>query len=567
MKEFLTDYTNLVQLFNHSNDGLFVTNGNNQIIMANPAFLRMSGFEFSEIYLKDPSYFQSGKTPKHVYKSMWQTLCENGSWTGELINRKKDGELWYSYLTITEVKKEHSKNHYYIAFIRDITEKKEANEKIDYLAKHDTLTGLPNRSYYTDLTATFIERRANKTPFAIFFIDLDRFKLINDTLGHICGDYVLTEVGRRIVNIFGENAIVSRFGGDEFVVALPEGETEEIVRWYIHHFFHSLRNDPFVIHNKEYYLTASIGVSFYPVHGEDPLTLIQNADTAMYNSKDESKNNFHFYQPYMKVGVTNQLELDSELRKAIRESQFVLHYQLQMDTEANKPYGLEALIRWNHPTRGLLFPHEFIEEAAQLGLIQELDNWVLFHALMKMKKWHEQGLGDLLISVNVSSQQFMEENFVDTVKRVLLETEITPSLVCLEITENFALMHAEEALDKLMKLKELGVKIALDDFGTGYSSLNQLIHCPIDILKIDQSFVRNSNGRDKNAAIIESIIHLGKQLEFSLVCEGIETKEQMQYIRNRGCHVLQGYLFSKPLPVKEIGEKLLLSMETEGKPS
>lgn len=561
-KKFFSDLENIVQLFIHSNDGLIVTDYKNRILLANPAFLRITGYSFEEVYMQNPKMFKSGKTERSVFFNMWQSLLKNGTWTGEVINRRKNGEIYYSYVTITYIKKEREEDSYYIAINRDVTARRRASEKIRYLAQHDTLTDLPNRTYFLKLCAEYMEHAKRfHQRMAMLFIDLDRFKLINDTLGHFQGDIVLKEIASRLHDIFGKNSVISRFGGDEFTVLLPDGSTEKRVKEYIYKFFDNLKKYPVILQDKEYFLTASIGVSFFPDHGDDPEKLVQNADTAMYSCKDESKNNFQFYTYSMKEGAYKQLLLSNHLQKALQENQFVLFYQLQMDLKKEKPYGLEALIRWDHPVKGIVPPSEFLYEAEELGVMDEIDNWVMVEAMRQMKKWHENGYDDLTISVNISKKQFEQKDFVQIVEKALKETGIDPKFVCLEITENIALTQTKAALDKLTALKNLGVKIALDDFGSGYSSLNQLVNFPIDILKIDQSFLKKSDGKDKNAALIKTIIQISRHLDFSVVCEGVETETQLHFIQKEGCDVAQGYWFEKPVPKKQIEALLPIYME------
>lgn len=560
--QFFSDPDNIVQLFNHSNDGLIITDYKNRIIMANPAFLTMTGYDFHEIYMRNPRILKSGRTRRHVFADMWQSLLKKGTWTGEVINRRKNREIYYSYVTITYIKKEREEDSYFIAISRDVTDRRKATEQIRYLAHHDTLTDLPNRTLFMKLASEHM-KEADKVNqrMAVLFIDLDRFKLINDTLGHYCGDIVLKEISQRLHDIFGKNSVISRFGGDEFTVLLPDGSTEKKVKEYLYSFFNNLKNYPILLNNKEYFLTASVGVSFYPDHGDNPEKLVQTADTAMYRSKDESTNNFQFYTHSMKEGAYKQLLLSNQLQKALAEDQFVLYYQLQMDLKSEIPYGMEALIRWNHPTKGILPPSEFIFEAEEIGLMDEIDNWVMKEAMKQMKKWHDFGYDHLSISVNISKKQFEQRDFVKRVQESLRETGIKPELVCLEITENFALNSATAAVQKLKALKKLGVQIALDDFGTGYSSLSQLVQFPIDILKIDQGFVKTSNGKDKNAALIKTIIQISRQLDFAVVCEGVETETQLKFIKAEGCDVAQGYWYEKPVPAEQIEILLPIYMD------
>lgn len=556
VKKFADDYENVWNLFTHMNDGLIITNSKQEILVANPNFQKITGYTYDELYLKNPRMLQSGETPESTFVEMWTALIENGTWTGELMNKRKNGELYWSHITITEIKKQKIEDNYYIGIIRDITSKKLAEEKISYLAFNDHLTDVSNRiSFKKILTEQLKVHEKYNNRLAVLFFDLDRFKIINDTFGHQCGDEMLKGVATRLKEVIGDRGVIGRFGGDEFTIILPNIISEKEVTQLISAIFKKFSGLPIMITERELFITASIGISIFPDHGHDANTLIKNADIAMYCSKEEGQNNYQIYDDTMKRGTYQQLVIETELNKAYENNEFTVFYQLQVDVETLAPYGVEALVRWMHPKRGIVLPDEFLPIAEEMGLIVQIDDWVFRTACEQVKKWNDAG-HNLELSVNISRKQFERDEFVDVVKTTIHETELKPEQLNLEITENMAIINVEAAIQKLQALKNLGVKLALDDFGTGYSSLSQLKRFPINTLKIDKSFVKNSNGHDEDAAIVKLIIAMAKTLNLTVTCEGIETEDQLKLIKEEGCNHAQGFLFSKPIAAAEVSIKL-----------
>ncbi|QOY37207.1 putative bifunctional diguanylate cyclase/phosphodiesterase [Anaerobacillus isosaccharinicus] len=556
VKQFAVDYENVWNLFNHMNDGLIITDSKQNILAANPAFQKITGYQYEELFLKNPSILQSGETPAEVFDDMWSSILDKGTWTGELVNKKKNGEFYWSYITITQIKKANLDDTYYIGIIRDITSRKLAEEKISYLAFHDNLTEMPNRIRFKQvLTETLRDHDKKGERLALIFFDLDRFKIINDTFGHQHGDEMLKGVATRLKEAVGERGVIGRFGGDEFTIMLPSVQSEKEVTDFITMIYKKFTDLPIMCTGRELFITSSMGVSLFPEHGQDANTLIKNADIAMYCSKDEGRNNYQIYNEGMSKGTYYQLIIESELRKALENDEFKVYYQVQVDVKTNEIYGVEALIRWDHPERGIVPPGDFLTIAEEMGIIVDIDDWVLKTACQQVKQWNDEG-NNLQVSVNISRKQFERNGFVDFVKKTIRETGIKPEHVNLEITENMAIINVEAAIKKLQALKDLGVHFSLDDFGTGYSSLSQLKRFPINTLKIDQSFVKNSNGNDEDAAIVKLIIAMAKTLQFTVTCEGIETLEQLELIKKEGCNHAQGFLFSKPINAEEL--KLLL---------
>ncbi|MBN1981080.1 MAG: EAL domain-containing protein [Chitinivibrionales bacterium] len=448
------------------------------------------------------------------------------------------------------------------AFI-DISELKHAEEQIKFLAYYDSLTRLPNRTFYKELLtrALDLNQRSQKI-LAILFIDLDCFKRINDSLGHALGDQLLKTVAERLQKSVRKsdcvarsedemvNNTVSRLGGDEFIVLLNE----------IAHSYNAIviarrilsdLSQPFMLNNQEVFVTASIGISLYPADGKDVDTLFKNADIAMYYAKEHGKNNFQFYSQTMNAASLERLTMANELHRALERNELVLYYQPKIDLEQRNVTGMEALIRWNHPIKGLVTPSEFIPLAEETGLIVAIGEWVLTHACKQNKEWQTQGYNPITISINIARQQFSQQNFMEIVMRTLKETGLEAHFLELEITESTIMQNPEKAASMLRGLKSTGIKVSIDDFGTGYSSLDHLRWLPLDALKIDRSFVMNIPEKTEDAAIARAIIALAHSLKLKVIAEGVETNEQCSFLRLLGCNEAQGFLFSKPVPAED----------------
>ncbi|MFV8826366.1 EAL domain-containing protein [Alkalihalobacterium sp. APHAB7] len=548
LQKFCKDHENVWHLLNHMNDGLMITDHNQSIVAVNPSFEKITGYTFEEVAHKNPRFLQSGQTSRVVFKEMWEKIKTDGTWTGELINKRKNGEKFWSFITITHIKKEREEDSFFIGMMRDITERKQVEKQITHLAYHDALTQLPNRTLFKkQLKEALLHAKYNCEKFAVLFLDLDHFKKVNDSLGHHIGDQLLQHISTRLQQVVGNDGMVSRFGGDEFTILLHPLKDKLDAYRKVKRIVQSFQT-PVECSGERIYTNTSIGLSFYPEHGLDFHALLKNADSAMYRAKEEGRGQFREYTNAMDEETRGRLQLERELRTAIHEQQFEVYYQLQVNVENNKPYGIEALVRWNHPKKGILSPFAFLPAAEETGLIVNIDNWVLRTACLQTKKWHDEGFKDLVISVNISKKQFDRADFVERVKHIIEETGINPHLLCLEITENMAITQIKEAVEKLIQLKKIGVQLSLDDFGTGYSSLSQLKNIPIDTLKIDKSFIQDSNSQNQeNLALVKLIIAMAKSLNFSVICEGVETEDQLRLIQTEGCHHAQGYLFSKPL--------------------
>lgn len=439
---------------------------------------------------------------------------------------------------------------------KDITEHKQAEETINHMAYHDALTDLPNRRLFIDrLTDGLLQTARTEHKLAVLFLDLDRFKYINDSLGHSFGDRLLKTVADRLKYCIGRSGTIARMGGDEFTVLLSDVIDESSVILIASSIIEEI-NNPIMIDGRECSVTASIGISIFPDDGSDAQTLMMNADTAMYRSKETSRNTYKFFNHLMSEQASKQLSVEQELRKAVERNELVLMYQPQVDLKSNQITGVEALVRWMHPTRGLVAPSEFIPLAEETGLIVPIGEWVLRTACRQNIEWQLAGYTPIRVAVNLSAYQFKQGNIVQKVAEILLETGLNPQYLELEITESIAMQNAEQVIHTLEALKQLGIQISIDDFGTGYSSLSYLKNFPIDRLKIDKSFVNNITNSAGDAVIAESIIAMAKSLKLGVIAEGVETAAQYQFLKSSGCHEMQGYYFSKPVPVNQLLSQL-----------
>jgi diguanylate cyclase (GGDEF)-like protein len=493
----------------------------------------------------------SGYHSKQFYSELWNTIIDGKVWKGEIRNKKKDGTFFWVSTTIVPFLTGDGQPNKYTAILTDITEKKLIEVKFRHMAFHDALTQLPNRYFFNEQLERAIHSANEKNQtLTVLYIDLDRFKLINDTLGHTYGDFLLQQVAKKLQQCIPKSGVISRYGGDEFTIFLIDLDDQTIV--HISHDIVNTLSVPYYSNGLEAYLTTSVGISMFPRDGVDAESLIKYADTAMYMAKERGKNNFQFYTSHLSEKLNRKTNIETGLRKAINDEEFDLHYQPQVNLETCHIVGLEALIRWNHPVLGYISPSEFIPVAEEIGLIVPIGNWIIKTVCLQIKKWLEQGFVDFRVAVNVSSWQFQEEKFVKDIKGILNETKIDPKYLEIEITESF-MQNIKGLLKILNEIKSIGITISIDDFGTGYSSLSVLKHLPIDNLKIDQSFVFDLKLQSNiTASIVKTIVDMGHNLNISLIAEGIETEEQLMILKQMKCNMGQGYLFSKPVPAMNI---------------
>ncbi|MDD5384335.1 MAG: EAL domain-containing protein [Gallionella sp.] len=547
------------QVFESSRDAITITDARGAIITVNEAFTTITGYPAAEVVGKNPKILQSGRHDAEYYRVMWASIQENGHWQGEIWNKRKNGEIYPEWLKITAVKNLSQDTTNYIAVFSDITGDISAAERIQRLAYYDTLTDLPNRALLSDrLDLAIAHAKRSGYKCAVLFLDMDRFKNINDALGHSIGDQLLKSVATRLKECVREVDTVARMGGDEFVVVLDGmAETGNILT-VARKMLHSL-SQPYEVEGHNIRATPSIGISVYPEDGTDRESLIMNADSAMYHTKENGRNDFKFFVADMKTKVAEKLFIESDLRKALEHGQFVLHYQPQVDIKTGHIIGAEALIRWNHPTAGLISPAKFIPVAEESGLIVPLGEWILNEACRQNMAWQKAELPPISIAVNLSAVQFRQQNLCQLISKVLSDTGLDPHYLELELTEGLVMSNTNSAIATLNRFKEMGVHISIDDFGTGYSSLSYLKHFPIDYLKIDQSFVRDITTNPDDAAITTAIINMAQGLNLRTIAEGVETADQLAFLRLHSCDVVQGYYFSRPVPATEFADILRMS--------
>lgn len=538
-------------VFESTREGVLITDVKGNITAVNSAFSHITGYSEAEVLGKNPSIFKSGKHTTAFYAEMWGAINSVGYWRGEIWNRRKNGEIFPEWETISTVRDERGRLTNYVAVFSDISDIKESENQLEYLAHHDPLTELPNRLLFTARLDHALERaKRDATCLALLFIDLDLFKHINDSLGHSVGDALLKKVASRFKQQLRDEDTVARLGGDEFTVLLEQLTNQESAGNIAAKLAQSL-NDPFILEEHHLHIAASIGISIYPNDGDTVEMLLRNADTAMYQAKAQGRNGYQYYTEAMTSSAVKRVLMENSLRQAIVLDQFVVYFQPKISLLDGKLIGSEALIRWLHPDMGLVPPDNFIPLAETTGLIVPIGSWVLNTACRQIKQWRDKGIETGTVAVNLSSQQLQRGNLVETVSQALQESGLDASLLELEITESFLMDQADKAIGVLRELRALGVTLSIDDFGTGYSSLSYLKQLPINNLKIDKSFVRDIPKDPDDEAITRAIIALAENLQLDVIAEGIETEEQLSFLRREGCELGQGYLFSPPIPAEE----------------
>jgi diguanylate cyclase (GGDEF)-like protein/PAS domain S-box-containing protein len=673
------------EALNAASDSILITDRNGNIVWSNPAFSKSSGYSAIEVLGKNQSWLSSGEQDIETFAQIWATITAGGTWHGEIVNRRKNDDLYTEEVTITPVSSQSGEianfvaikhdittrklaekalneaeekyraifedatvgifqiapggrpvsinralarmhgydsaeefleeitdiwNHVFVdpdrmfevvheaqmngimqsaevqvyrkdgakrwiianiraardsdgnivlyeGTVEDITERKVAEERVKFLAYYDALTGLPNRTLLEDRIAIALGgARRRKERIAFLFLDLDRFKLVNDTLGHSVGDILLQEVAERLRKWVREQDTVARVGGDEFVIMLTDVQQASDAALAAERVVDLVKSE-FSIDGHSINVTCSVGISMFPENGVDGETLVRNADAAMYSAKEKGPNNVGFFTEELNVQMAERLKLESGLRLALERKEFYLVYQPQMDLATEQIVGVEALLRWQHPELGLVPPDRFISIAENCGLIVPIGEWVLKTACVQARKWHDEGLAAVPIAVNVSAVQFRQDGFRDLIKNVLLETGLPPQCLELELTESLLLTNADVMFSVLRELNEMGLQLTIDDFGTGYSSLSYLKQFPVKKLKIDRSFIRNVAVNPSDAAITTAIIGMAKSLDLKVIAEGVENEAQISFLREHRCDEIQGYYFSKPLTAAEVADRLL----------
>ncbi|KZE33874.1 EAL domain-containing protein [Crenobacter luteus] len=537
------------KVFESTLEGILITDGDGTILSVNPAFTRITGYTADEAVGQTPALLKSGKQSPDFYRELWSTLKRDGQWQGEVVNRRKNGLLYTEHLSITAISDENDALGHYVAVFSDITRRKQAEERLHFLANHDALTGLPNRTLFLERLAEAIAAaQAGKERLALFFVDLDRFKLVNDTLGHAAGDELLARIGADLREAMPEGATVARLSGDEFTVLIPGIAGVEDAARHAQRVLEAVADET-ELAGEEVFVTASVGVSLYPDDGVAPETLLTHADTAMYRAKERGKNTFQFYTAELNVRAIERLKLEYALRRALAQDEFELWYQPKVSLATGAPVGAEALLRWRHPELGMVSPAQFIPIAEESALIGAIGEWVLATACRDTRRWVAEGLFAGRMAVNLSGRQLKLGGLVDTVRAALADSGLESDYLELEVTESVAMDDADGGqVGMLDELRALGVQLSIDDFGTGYSSLAYLKRLPVQVLKIDRSFIADLSHDKDDAAITTAIVSIAKSLGLAVVAEGVEEVAQRDFLAALGCDAAQGYLFGKPMP-------------------
>jgi diguanylate cyclase (GGDEF)-like protein/PAS domain S-box-containing protein len=550
-------------VFENTTEGVMIADDANRVVAVNRAFIEITGYGADELIGRTPEVLRSGRNDEALYRRIQEAIKENGHWQGELWDHRKNGEEYPAWLNVSIVKDDGGRVTHYVSVFSDITVLKESEARLDQLAHHDPLTGLPNRLLLNARAEHALARaRRNEKQMAVLFLDLDHFKYINDTLGHPAGDLLLQHVAERLKKCVRDEDTISRLGGDEFTVVLEDlddgGAASIVARKIL-----AALSEKTALFGREVFVTCSIGISLYPRDGEDIVTLFKNADSALYRAKDQGRDTYQFYTEELTTLAVERLELEIDLRHALENGELLIHYQPQVNLRSGEITGMEALVRWQHPRRGLLMPADFIPLAEETGLIVPLGEWVLRTACFQAKAWLDAGLSTAPVAVNLSPRQFRQKDLVERVAEMLRESGLPPDHLELEITEGLVMFNVEASIALMDQLKDMGVRFSIDDFGTGYSSLSYLKRFPIDKIKIHQSFVQNIISNPEDAAISSAIISLTHSMKRKAIAEGVETDAQREFLRAHHCDEIQGYHFSKPGPADMI-ERLLRDMAGAG---
>ena len=545
-------YSNLVEL---AAIGISHVDLNGRFVHVNRRLCDMLGYTRDELLALSVQQVSHPEDQLATERDRLRLMAgEIDSFKAEKRYLRKDGSPIWVHLTVATRRGVDGRRLHDISIVEDITERREAQSRVEFLATHDEMTGLVNRTLFNELLRNAIARdRRYRRRFAVLFVDLDRFKIINDSLGHEGGDQLLKEMAARLKGNVRESDVLARFGGDEFVLLaqeVPDRQTAALIARNLL----LLTMRPVRICGQQCRVTASIGIAMFPDDAEDANALMKHADMAMYHAKEEGKNGYQFYSPLLGAVSEKRLQFETGLREAVGRGEMTLHYQAKVDIGSGEIRGVEALLRWSHPEFGDVSPAQFIPIAEESGLIVPLGLWAMQQACMQTVAWIRQGMPPLSMAVNLSPRQFLDPQLVESIRRVLEETGMPPNLLELEITENVMLHDIEGAIRKLMAIRNLGVRLAVDDFGTGYSSFSQLKRFPIDALKIDRSFIRGIPTDKDDMAITEAILALGKTLGVTIVAEGVETVEQQTFLLRHACHEMQGFYFSRPIPPEQFAE-------------
>ncbi|WP_286933193.1 sensor domain-containing protein [Aminobacterium sp. UBA4834] len=539
-------------VMNHALEGVVITDSYGTITMVNPAFTTITGYESHEVIGKNPRILKSNKHTKNFYMNFWKSLIEKGYWEGEIWNRRKDGEVYPEWLYVTSVYDEKGQVTEYISVFSDLSTMKTKDAQIRLKSWYDQLTGLPNKEMFLDLLRREMKKRSKDAPFlGVLFLNINRFKAVNESLGHFSGDLLLQHVAQRLQKAAGEINTVARISGDIFYILAHQAknvmEIAQIAKMLLECF-----NEPFDVNGTRFFLTARVGISVFPDDGTDEEILLQKADIALFRAKETGLNAHQFFKGELGVQTGERLLLESDLRRGLLYNEFFLYYQPQLDMVKKHVCGVEALVRWKHGKRGLIAPGDFIPTAEETGLILPLGEKILSMACKQKNRWNDRFLGSIEVSVNISPKQIYQKNFIDEIKNILEKYSIEPGQIAFEITESGIMKNGDFSLTILQKLKSFGCRLFIDDFGTGYSSLAYLSRFPVDVIKIDKSFIDGIGKNSSDELLVKTIINLAHSLERSVIAEGVETAEQQCFLENVHCDVIQGYILSRPLPAVEV---------------
>ena len=550
-------------VFTNATEGMTITDADSKVLAVNPAFVAITGYSEAEILGKTPAMLNSGRQDAAFYRKMWDDLTTRGQWQGEIWNRRKDGGMYPQWLSVAAIRDDAGSTTHYIGIFTDISERKQSEARIHHLAHHDALTGLPNRLLLEDrMQQGILLARRTQRPIAVVFIDLDRFKNINDTLGHEIGDNLLIQAAHRGLQVLRETDTLSRQGGDEFVAVLPEIENRQDAALVVRKLLAALCQ-PYRLAGHELTVSGSAGIALYPDDGQTISELLRKADAAMYRAKEEGRNTFRFFAADINTASLGELLLENDLYGALERNELEMYYQPKVDARSGELMGAEALMRWQHPVHGMISPARFIPLAEESGLISAFGAWAIDSVCAQQRAWLDAGLLAVPVAVNISAQQFGQQDLPELVAHALADNGLPPQLLDLELTESLLMRNADRAAGVLQRLRKMHVHVAIDDFGTGYSSLSYLKQFPVQSLKIDRSFVCEISEAGEPAKLASAIIAMAHELGLTVVAEGVETEYQARYLAQRGCDQFQGYLFGRPQPAADFG-KLLAGRQLNG---
>lgn len=547
--------TLILKIFENVSEGIMITDKYKKIVMVNPAFEFVTGYKRDDVVGKTPAVLQSGVHELPFYLEMWEQIRQEGIWQGEIWNRRKTGDVYPEWLTIVCVTNDEGEVTNYCGIFTDLSERKIVENELEKRLLTDSLTDVSNRFAYIERMDNLLESTSaisHSVQHAVYFLDLDRFKQINDTLGHAVGDSILIEVAKRLKQLLKNKDIIARYGGDEFVITLTNVKNVKEAAQFAEQIISSIEK-PMMINGQEVFISTSIGVSVYPVDGKNTEELINCADRAMTYSKKNGLNGYSFYFDELQTDAQRVLLLDSELRRAIDNREFELHFQPKIYMDNEQIQGLEALVRWNNERLGFVSPGEFIPYAEETGLIIPLSEVILEKACEAVIQMQQYGW-KIPVAINISSIHFKQQNFLDSIQAILERYNMPANNFEIEVTERTVMNSANETVSKLVRLKQLGFKISIDDFGTGYSSLSYLVRFPLDCLKIDRSFIQHIGSLDEKQAVVDAIIQMSHRLKMKVVAEGVEQAQQVDILRKMNCDIIQGYYYSKPLPLNDLME-------------